>query len=127
MRKFLWQLHSSVGFWAFALVIVWSLTAVYFAFPEPVEATIEYFDSDPTDSVRPGEPVLLALIQMHFGRFGGLWVRYLWVLLGLLPAVLFVTGFALWWTRVVRRWLANAARRRVMTLTRASTAAGNSE
>jgi uncharacterized iron-regulated membrane protein len=126
-RKFLWQLHSSVGFWAFALVFVWSLTAVYFAFPEPVEGTIEYFDSDPTDSVRPGEPVLLALIQMHFGRFGGLWVRYLWVLLGLLPAVLFVTGFALWWTRVVRRWLANAARRGAVTLTRASTAAGNSE
>ena len=26
--------------------------------------------------------------------------------------VLFVSGFALWWTRVVRRWLASAARRR---------------
>jgi uncharacterized iron-regulated membrane protein len=111
-RKFLWQLHSSVGIWAFALVLVWSITAVYFAFPEPVEAVFDYFDPDPTNSLRPGEPVLLALIQLHFGRFGGLWVRWLWVCLGLLPVVLFVTGFALWWTRVARRWLASAARRR---------------
>jgi uncharacterized iron-regulated membrane protein len=27
----------------------------------------------------------------------------LWFVLGLLPAALFVTGFVLWWTRVVRR------------------------
>ena len=40
-RKFLWQLHSSVGLWAFALLFVWSITAVYFAFPEPVEAAFD--------------------------------------------------------------------------------------
>jgi uncharacterized iron-regulated membrane protein len=111
-RKFLWQLHSCVGIWVFALVLVWSITAVYFAFPEPVEAVFDLFDPDPTNSLRPGEPVLLALIQLHFGRFGGLWVRWLWVFLGLLPVVLFVSGFALWWTRVVRRWFASAARHR---------------
>ena len=111
-RQFLWQLHSCVGIWIFALVLVWSVTAVYFAFPAPVEAIFDYFDADPTNGLRPGEPVLLELIQLHFGRFGGLWVRWLWVLLGLLPAALFVTGFALWWTRVVRRWLASAVRRR---------------
>jgi len=110
-RRFAWRLHSTLGFWSFALLFVWAITAVYFAFPEPVEAAIDYFDSDLTDVIRPGEPVLLALIQLHFGRFGGLWVRSLWALLGLLPAVLFVTGFVLWWSRVVRRrWLAAAER-----------------
>ena len=111
-RQFLWQLHSCIGIWVVALVLVWSITAVYFAFPEPVEAMFNFFDPDPTNGLRPGEPVLLALIQWHFGRFGGLWVRWLWVFLGLLPVALFVTGFVLWWTRVARRWLASAARRR---------------
>jgi len=126
-RKFLWQLHSCIGIWVFALVLVWSITAIYFAFPEPVEAVFDYFDPDPTNSLRPGEPVLLALIQLHFGRFGGLWVRWLWVFLGLLPAVLFVTGFALWWTRVARRWLAAAARRGEANATQASAVAESGE
>ena len=96
-------MHSALGFWSCALLAVWALTAVYFAFPEPVERTIDYFDPDLTDLHRPGESVLLALIQLHFGRFGGLHIRVLWTVLGLVPAVLFVTGFIMWWTRVVRR------------------------
>jgi uncharacterized iron-regulated membrane protein len=108
-RRFAWQLHSALGFWSFALLFVWAITAVYFAFPAPFESTIDFFDRDLADNDRPGEPVLLWLIQLHFGRFGGLWVRFLWAVLGLLPAVLFVSGFILWWTRVVRRRLAAAS------------------
>jgi uncharacterized iron-regulated membrane protein len=106
-RRFSWRLHSFVGFWTFALLAVWALTGVYFAFPEPFEATIDFFDSDLDDLERPGEAVLLALIKLHFGRFGGLPVRILWTVLGLLPALLFVTGFMMWWRRVLRpRWSA---------------------
>ncbi|HJP36711.1 MAG TPA: PepSY domain-containing protein [Gammaproteobacteria bacterium] len=36
---------------------------------------------------------MLTLIRWHFGRFGGLEIRILWVILGLLPAFLFTTGF----------------------------------
>ena len=43
---------------------------------------------------------MLLLIDWHFGRFGGLGVRILWVILGLLPAMLFCTGFAVWWKRI---------------------------
>jgi uncharacterized iron-regulated membrane protein len=102
-RKFVWDLHSALGFWSFALLFVWAITAVYFAFPDPVERTIDFFDDDLNDLERPGENVLLALIQLHFGRFGGLHIRVLWAVLGLLPAIMFVTGFIMWWTRVVRR------------------------
>jgi uncharacterized iron-regulated membrane protein len=116
-RAFAWRLHSALGFWSFALLFIWAITAVYFVFPDPVEGAIDYFDRDLTDPHRPGEPVLLWLIQLHFGRFGGLWVRWLWALLGLLPAVLFATGFVLWWTRVVRRRLTS------MTAQRASSPA----
>jgi len=101
-RRFLWRLHGVLGIWSLALLFVWAATAVYFAFPEPFERTIDFFDDDPNDTSRPGEAVLLAMIQLHFGRFGGLTIRFLWVALGLLPAVLFVTGFVLWWTRTRR-------------------------
>ena len=102
-RRFAWQLHNALGVWSFVMLLMWSLTAVYFGFPEYWEMATDYFDTDKTDSDRPGEAVLLFLIKMHFGRFGPVWVRFLWFTLGLLPAVLFVTGFALWWTRVVRK------------------------
>jgi uncharacterized iron-regulated membrane protein len=102
-RRFAWHLHSAIGIWSFALLFVWAITAIYFAFPEPFEAAIDFFDDDVNDLERPGEGVLLALIQLHFGRFGGLPIRFLWAALGLLPAVLFVSGFIVWWTRVVRR------------------------
>ncbi len=105
-RRFAWQLHSAIGFWSFALLFIWALTAVYFAFPDPVERALDYFDPNPNDAERPGEWIVLLLVKAHFGRFGGLEWRVLWTLLGLLPVVLFVTGFILWWTRVVRRrWM----------------------
>ncbi|HEX7081217.1 MAG TPA: PepSY domain-containing protein [Gammaproteobacteria bacterium] len=101
-----WQLHSVLGFWCFALLLGWAVTGVYFAFPQPFEAVMDGLDSDPSDLSRPGEGLLLALIKLHFGRFGGLGIRFTWALLGLVPAVLFVTGFTMWWRRVVRRrWL----------------------
>jgi uncharacterized iron-regulated membrane protein len=104
--RFVWQLHSVLGIWSLLLLLIWTLTAIYFAFPTPVENLIDHFDSDPTDFHRPGEAFLLRLISLHFGRFGGLEIRILWTLLGLLPAVLFITGFIVWWRRVVRRRLA---------------------
>lgn len=101
-RRFVWQLHSFIGFWAFAMLFIWAITAIYFAFPDPFERTIDRFDPDLNDFERPGEAVLQWFVKMHFGRFGGLEIRVLWVVLGLLPAVLFATGFFMWWTRVVR-------------------------
>jgi uncharacterized iron-regulated membrane protein len=105
-RRFAWQLHNALGVWSFLMLLLWALTAVYFGFPEYWEIATDYFDTDKTDTDRPGEAVLLFLIKLHFGRFGPVWVRFLWFALGLLPVVLFVTGFALWWTRVVRRRIA---------------------
>ena len=102
-RRFIWQLHSVLGILSFALLFVWAITAIYFAFPEPFEGTIDYFDDDLNDLDRPGEWVVIELVKLHFGRFGGLGVRFLWLVLGLVPTVLFATGFMLWWTRVVRR------------------------
>ncbi len=36
---------------------------------------------------------------LHLGLFGGLTVRILWCLIGLMPVILSVTGFYMWWFR----------------------------
>lgn len=96
---FLRRLHSSFGIWSLPLLLVWGITAAYFGFPIPVEATIDYFDPDPLDFDRPGEGALLILIAAHFGRFGPLPVRFVWIAAGLIPVLLFVSGLLLWLRR----------------------------
>jgi uncharacterized iron-regulated membrane protein len=45
------------------------------------------------------------IAPLHVGSFGGLGVRLSWMMLGLAPPMMFVTGFIMWWRRVVRpRW-----------------------
>lgn len=106
MHRPLWHLHGALGFWTFVLLFNWALTGVYMAFPEPFESLIDWLDPNLEDFERPGEDLVRALVAGHFGRFGGLGIRITWTVLGLVPAVLFVTGFILWWRRVVRpRWL----------------------
>lgn len=102
-RSLLWQLHGFLGIWSLFLMFVWGFTAVYFAWPEPFERLIDYFDPDLLDAERP-DGWLLLLIDLHFGRFRGvMWTSLLWVVLGLLPAVMFISGFILWYRRVVSK------------------------
>jgi uncharacterized iron-regulated membrane protein len=59
-------------------------------------------------STRPtaGDRVMAWVAPLHVGNFGGNAVRAVWLILGLSPPALFVTGFIMWWTRVVRRrWI----------------------
>jgi uncharacterized iron-regulated membrane protein len=35
-----WDLHSAIGFWTFAVVLMWAVTGVYFAFPSAFRATV---------------------------------------------------------------------------------------
>jgi len=98
-RRFIWHLHSALGFWSLFLLFGWAATGIYFGFPEPFESTFNALAGDSPDYPRPGEALLLLLIRMHFGRFGGLDVRITWVLLGLIPIVLLVTGIIVWWRR----------------------------
>lgn len=50
-----------------------------------------------------GDRVLSWMGPVHGGHFGGFWVRIVWALAGLMLPALFVTGFLMWWNRVVRR------------------------
>jgi uncharacterized iron-regulated membrane protein len=49
-----------------------------------------------------GDTVMTWAAPLHVGNFGGAVIRFLWLLLGLVPPLLAFTGVVMWWTRVVR-------------------------
>lgn len=50
-----------------------------------------------------GDAILSWVVPLHFGSFGGLPLKVLWVVLGLSPPLLFATAAVMWWNRVLRR------------------------
>jgi uncharacterized iron-regulated membrane protein len=190
-KRINFDLHSAVGIWTAAVIAMWAVTGVYFAFPShfrtavnalspltiavtpasnapgaPVTAApswralIERAQQRMPDQfvqrvvtpandkaaflvmftpVRPapvgrerltpvyldqytgaflqeasragrsaGDVIMDWVAPLHVGSFGGFGVRLAWLILGLSPPTLFVTGFIMWWSRVVRpRWLAS--------------------
>lgn len=95
--RLLWHLHSALGLWLAVLLVNWAVTSLYLSFPGPFEDIRDWLDPDVTDYTRPGDRLIPFLLDAHFGRFGGLWGRTTWVVLGLAPAVLLVTGVWVWW------------------------------
>jgi uncharacterized iron-regulated membrane protein len=51
----------------------------------------------------PGDVVMSWLGYLHVGSFGGMFVKVLWVIFGLAPPFLFITGAIMWWNRVLRK------------------------
>jgi uncharacterized iron-regulated membrane protein len=49
-----------------------------------------------------GDRLVGSIAPAHVGSFGGLPIRITWFVFGLMPAVLFVTGFFVWWSRTLR-------------------------
>lgn len=43
------------------------------------------------------------MVDIHFGRFDAAWITWVLVFISLIPAAMFITGFILWWQRVVIR------------------------
>ncbi|MBW4471482.1 MAG: PepSY domain-containing protein [Stenomitos rutilans HA7619-LM2] len=46
-----------------------------------------------------GDKILSSFDLLHYGTFGGLPTRILYVFVGLTPLILFTTGFVMWWYR----------------------------
>jgi uncharacterized iron-regulated membrane protein len=82
-----WDLHSTFGFWCFLFVILWGVSGIYFAFPQPFNALFELID--PGDKF--ADQTLSWLSNLHFGRFGW-FAEAIWSILGLVLAVLAFTG-----------------------------------
>jgi uncharacterized iron-regulated membrane protein len=96
--RFNWDLHSAIGFWSSWLVLIWGISGIYLSFPQLFDS---FFDVlDPQN--RYNDLILLWLTRLHFGRFSAT-AKPLWTILGLVPAVSFVTGTLMWWNRVLRK------------------------
>jgi uncharacterized iron-regulated membrane protein len=107
-RRVNWDLHSALGFWLLLFMLMWGLSGWYLGMPEPLTNFVERI-SDPEGAYgeRPGDIVLEWLPRLHFGRWRdpvwGPWFKAVWAGVGLVPAIMFITGLIMWWNRVVRR------------------------
>ena len=104
-KRFNWDLHSALGFWLFLFMLMWGVSGFYLGIPEPFSDFVDSI-SDPEAFLgeRPGDIVLSWLTRLHFGRWRNLpWLKAFWAVVGLVPAVMFVTGVVMWWNRVLRR------------------------
>jgi uncharacterized iron-regulated membrane protein len=53
-------------------------------------------------SISVGDRFLECLAPLRAGSFGGSPIKVIWLVLGLAPSLLFVTGFIMWWRGVVQ-------------------------
>jgi len=115
-KLFNWELHNVVGFWMLPIVLMFGFVGFYGGFPRPVQIIVNKIapldvygiDGPITPSTRtfrpkltPGDQVIRWISYLHFGNFGGWPSKAVWVVIGLAPAVLFVTGVLMWWNRVL--------------------------
>jgi uncharacterized iron-regulated membrane protein len=103
-RRFNWDLHSAIGFWLFLFMLMWGVSGWYLGIPQPFSDFVDRIsDPDAILGERPGDVVLLWLTRLHFGRWRSAPLKALWAFLGLVPALMFVTGAVMWWNRVLRK------------------------
>jgi uncharacterized iron-regulated membrane protein len=103
-RRINWDLHSALGFWLFLFALMWGISGFYLGVPEPFTDLVEKF-SDPNAEYgeRRGDIILMWLSRLHFGRWrNNEPLRAVWAIVGLVPAILFVTGVIMWWNRTLR-------------------------
>jgi len=105
-KRFNWDLHSAVGIWCLLFVFMWGVTGVLLVFPQPYQNMVGRFTpiNQPFRRGGPmalGDQILRWPAWLHFGNRWGWSLEALWVILGLAPVLLFVTGVIMWWNRVV--------------------------
>jgi uncharacterized iron-regulated membrane protein len=94
--RLMWDIHSALGFWCFLFISLWGISGIYFAFPEAFNAAFGLFDPDDKFT----QQVLFVFSNLHFGRFTW-FTEILWAMLGLVPAILSVTGVFLCCRRMI--------------------------
>ncbi len=113
-KRLNWSLHSALGFWCFAFILMWGITGLYLSFPQTFYDFFEYFE--PSEDYEPdtliSDQILFWLTYTHFGRFARRMpgctptcdstLKAVWAVVAIVPPVLFVTGALMWWNRVLR-------------------------
>jgi uncharacterized iron-regulated membrane protein len=123
-RRFIWDLHSMVGFWTLGIILMFAISGAYLCFPESFQAIADRVQPLTTENAtsRIVDKVLYWLAYLHVGRVYGIALpcqgpglcdqstKLAWAFFGLAPAVMFVTGAVMWWNRVVRSSVRRARR-----------------
>ncbi len=118
-RRFIWGLHGMIGFWTFGTILLFGISGVYLGNQEFVQDLADRIEplTAANSRSRIVDQVLYWLAYLHIGRINGIGIpckgpglcdrtmKLIWAVFGLMPAVLFVTGALMWWTRVVRKKL----------------------
>lgn len=99
-----WSLHSALGFWALAFILMWGISGIYLSWPAPFNGLVDFLEASHPRDLRFGDQVLAELARLHFGRFRWLPLKLVWTVFGLVPVALLVTGALMWWNRVLDPW-----------------------
>lgn len=124
-KRLNWQIHSAVGFWTLAFVVIFGLSGFYLGFPEQVQDFADWLQPPTPANAgnRMVDHALYWLAFLHFGRINGIGIpckgpgvcdqatKAVWALVGLAPAAMFVTGAVMWWNRTVRPRMLAARKR----------------
>ena len=123
-KRWTWHLHSMIGFWSLAFLLVFGISGAYLCLPQPFQDLADRLEP-PTAAnagLRIGDRVIYWLAFLHFGRINGIGIpcsgpglcdqttKAIWALFGLAPAAMFVTGAIMWWNRVLRPRMARTRR-----------------
>lgn len=122
-RRFTWDLHSMMGFWTLAFILVFAVSGAYLGFPEQFQDLADRIQplTEGNTKTRVVDQVIYWLAYLHFGRINGIGIpckgpglcdtttKVVWAVCGLAPAGMFVTGALMWWNRVVRKKLQRIA------------------
>ena len=116
-QRFIWDLHSMIGFWTLGIVLMFGLSGAYLGNPTWFQGIADRIEpiTDANLGNRIGDQIIYWVAYLHFGRINGIGipchgpglcdqaVKLAWALAGLVPAVMFVTGALMWWNRVLRK------------------------
>jgi uncharacterized iron-regulated membrane protein len=115
-KRLNWDLHSFVGFWSFAFILVFALSGLYLSVPDTFHALADRLEPPTAENAgsRTVDTVLYWLAFLHFGRINGIGIpcsgpglcdqatKAVWAFFGLAPAAMIVTGAIMWWNRSLR-------------------------
>jgi len=124
-QRWIWGLHSMIGFWSFAFILLFGVSGIYLGNPELFQDLADRIEPLTAANARGRivDQVIYWIAYLHVGRVNGIGiacsgpglcdktVKFIWAAFGLAPAAMFVTGAMMWWNRVVRKKLSRRERR----------------
>jgi uncharacterized iron-regulated membrane protein len=122
--RFIWGLHSVIGFWCFAIILLFGVSGAYLGDPDRFQDLADRIQplTETNAKSRTIDQVIYWLAYLHIGRINGIGIpcrgpglcdmatKLTWAIFGLAPAVMFVTGAVMWWNRVGRNRLSRSRR-----------------